>query len=47
MTIIPSVEDWNFSQNFLDEDASILKAREKAKELNIQAIGSEIGRAHV
>lgn len=43
MTIIPSVEDWNFSQNFLDEDASILKAREKAKELNIQAIGSGVG----
>jgi predicted O-methyltransferase YrrM len=43
MTSFPSVEDWKFSQEFIEEDSFQLKAREKSTELGIKPIGAGVG----
>lgn len=43
MTSFPSVEDWKFSQDFIEEDSFQLKAREKSGELGIKPIGAGVG----
>ena len=43
MTNFPSVEDWKFSQEFIEEDSFQLKAREKSAELGIKPIGQGVG----
>ena len=43
MTQYPSNDQWNYSQSFISEDSNLIKARDKAKELGLSAIGQGVG----
>lgn len=43
MAQYPSSDQWNYSQSFITEDSSLIKARDKSKELGLSAIGQGVG----
>jgi predicted O-methyltransferase YrrM len=43
MAQYPSIDQWNYSQSFITEDSSLIKARDKSKELGLSAIGQGVG----
>ena len=43
MTQMPSNNDWNLSQSYINEDSHLLNAREKSKELGLITIGPGAG----
>ena len=43
MTQMPSINDWNLSQSYINEDSHLLNAREKSKELGLITIGPGAG----
>jgi predicted O-methyltransferase YrrM len=43
MAQYPSSDQWNYSQSFITEDTSLIKARDKSKELGLSAIGQGVG----